>query len=186
MLLRGNAHNKHYYDEKKENIFNRFFVAPVKVYEYYVADFLSSICIIVIQILIGLIGMILLGVNFGLSIGSLFIICLSIGVTSVTLSICVRSFFKDEGTYNIVFTFIIIVLIMVGGCFIPIDMLPDTISKISYFTPVRWAVEALFDLQQGMGMKNAVSDIAMVLLFALIFFIIAIVKTSYSEKAFEN
>ena len=72
--------------------------------------------------------------------------------------------------------------LMIGGAFVPIEIMPPLIDKISYFTPIRWAMQSITDIQQGYTFTDIYKNIFMIFLFALVFFVIAIYKTSREEK----
>lgn len=184
MLFRGSSGVHHYYDEKNENIFSRLFIAPIKTWQYYFADMLSNYMSVLIQGCIGVLWIKLVGINIGVSDLELLLILGSIGLVSVTLAMCVRSLCNKSSEFGMIFNFITMILVMVGGCFVPIEMMPTVLNKISYFTPVRWAQESLIQLQQGMEFTKVLPYILVILLFALAFFVIGIFKTSTEEKEF--
>lgn len=182
MLIRGSGGVHHYYDERNENIFSRIFIAPIKTWQYYLADMLSNYMSVLIQGSIGVLWIKVVGINVGVRDIELLIILSSIGLVSVTLAMCVRSLCKKSSEFGMAFNFITMILVMVGGCFVPIDMMPKIVNKISYFTPVRWAQESLIQLQQGIKLFNVIPYIFVILLFAIAFFVIGIYKTAKEEK----
>lgn len=184
MLIRGSGGVHHYYDEKNENIFSRLFIAPIKTWQYYLADMLSNYMSVLIQGSIGVLWVKIVGINIGVSELELLIILSSIGLVSVTLAMCVRSLCNKSSEFGMAFNFITMILVMVGGCFVPIEMMPTVLNNISYFTPVRWAQESLIQFQQGVEIINVLPYILVILLFALAFFAIGIFKTSNGEKEF--
>lgn len=186
MLLRGNDSTSHYFEEKNENVFNRFFIAPIKTWQYYLADLLSSYVMVLAQGGLGVIGINILNINTGIKPLDLFGVLSAIGLASVALAILVRAFSKTQHDSDLVFNFVGMILTMVGGCFVPIDILPDIINKISYFTPTRWAVECIYDLQQGDTFGDVMPYILIMLLFAAVFFVIAAYRTSREEKRFAS
>ena len=62
--------------------------------------------------------------------------------------------------------------------------MPKLVNNISYLTPTRWAIEAISDLQLGLGFKDIVPHIFIIILFAVVFFVIGSYKTTKSEKEF--
>lgn len=184
MLLRGSSGSLHYYEEKDENVFNRLFMAPVESYQYYLADLLSNYLVVFIQAIIGILGMKILGTNIGVSSGMLLLIMGVVGLVSVSLAICIRAFCNTYSEFNMIFNFLNIILIIVGGCFVPLDIMPKLVNNISYLTPTRWAIEAISDLQLGLGFKDIVPHIFIIILFAVVFFVIGSYKTTKSEKEF--
>ena len=59
-----------------------------------------------------------------------------------------------------------------GGAWMPIDMLGETVQKVSKFTPVSWIMTGYKDiLMQGAGLNDILLNILILIGFSLIFFI---------------
>ncbi len=185
MLLRGANSAARYYDEKYENIYSRIFTTPTNTWQYYLADILSNYVVILIQALFAVAFIKILNVNMGIGYLSLFLILSIIGLFSVVLAVCVRSFSKDSSVFSIAFNYLSMVLIMLGGGFVPLDMLPDTMNKIAYFNPVRWTIDAMSSMQQGAEAKVVALKLSIVGLFIIALFVATIYKTTKDEKNFE-
>jgi len=183
MLLKGLKHSYRIFVEKEDFIYNRIFMAPVKTYEYYVADILSGFIDISIQIVLTIIGIRLLNINIGLTNLILALILSLVGLVGLSLCICLRTFTKNTNELANIYNFIYIVLVMLGGSFIPLEMLSDIINKISYFNPIRWAVESISKMQQGGTLKDIRLNILVLSLFTLVFLVIGIYRTRKEEKS---
>ena len=184
IILRGSAGAFRYYEEKYLNVLNRFFLTPIKPHEYYIADILSNYIIVIIQAVAGVIGLKLVGANTGVSSISLLLIMCVVGLVSIALAICIRAFCKIGDDFARIYNYVGIFLAMIGGCYIPISMMPEFINNISYFTPIRWAMEALYDLQMGAKFYEIIPNIMVMLLFVVVFFIITLYKESVSDKEY--
>lgn len=182
MLIRGMTTSYRVFNEKEENVYTRIFMAPIKTYEYYVADVISGYLVVLVQVIAGVLGIRFLGIEFGVGSFELFIILALLGLVSISLGVCCRAFSKNRTEASNIFNFANMIMIMIGGAFVPIDILPPIIEKISYFTPVRWAMEAIISIQQGSSITDVYKYLAIILLFALTFFSIGIYKTSKEEK----
>lgn len=182
MLIRGMTTSYRVFNEKEENVYTRIFMAPIKTYEYYVADVISGYLVVLVQVIAGVLGIRFLGIEFGVGSFELFIILALLGLVSISLGVCCRAFSKNRTEASNIFNFANMIMIMIGGAFVPIDILPPIIEKVSYFTPVRWAMEAIISIQQGSSITDVYRYLAIILLFALTFFSIGIYKTSKEEK----
>lgn len=182
MLIRGMSTSYRVFREKEENVYSRIFMAPIKTYEYYVADVISGYLSILIQVILSILGISLLKIQVGVSVLELFVILSLLGLVSISLAVCCRSFSKNITEASNIFNFVNMIMIMLGGAFVPIDIMPPIIENLSYFTPVRWAMESIIGLQQGLEFKDIYKFLIIILLFAVAFFVIAIYKTSKEEK----
>ena len=182
MLIRGMSTSYRVFREKEENVYSRIFMAPIKTYEYYIADALSGYLSILIQVILSVLGINILKIQVGVSDLELFVILSLLGLVSISLAICCRSFAKNITEASNIFNFANMIMLMIGGAFVPIDVMPPIIEKLSYFTPVRWAMESIIGLQQGLTFKEIYKYLIIIVLFAIAFFVIAIYKTSKEEK----
>ncbi len=182
MLIRGMRTAYRIFEEKDENIYMRIFMAPVRTIEYYLADILSGYITILIQVVLGIISINVLNVETGLGNIELFIILALVGLVSISLALCCSAFARNRTEASNIFNFANMLFLMVGGAFVPLEVMPPLIEKISYFTPVRWAMESISAIQQGSSFNETYKYLLLVLLFAIAFFIIAAYKTAREEK----
>lgn len=182
MLIRGMKTTYRIFDEKDENIYMRIFMAPVKASEYYIANIISGYLSILIQAALGVLSIKVLNLETGLNNIDLFVILALVGLVSVSLALCCSSFAKNRSEASNIFNFANLVIVMVGGAFIPLEIMPPLIEKISYFTPVRWAMESIVAIQQGSSFSETYKYLFIILLFAIAFFVIGAYKTSKEEK----
>lgn len=183
ILTKGLKHSYRIFVEKENFIYSRIFMAPIKVYEYYIADILSGVIDISFQIILTIIGITLLNVNIGVSSLVLGLILFLVGIMGLSLCICLRTFTKNINELSNIYNFIYIILIMIGGTFVPIEMLPKVVNKISYFTPIRWAADSISTMQQGGSLKDIGLNLLILGLFSLVFLVIGIYRTKNEEKS---
>ncbi|MGF0108381.1 MULTISPECIES: ABC transporter permease [unclassified Clostridium] len=182
MLIRGMRAAYRIFDEKDENIYMRIFMAPVRTSEYYLADVISGYITILIQVVLGIVSINLLNVETGLRNIQLFIILALVGLVSISLALCCSAFSRNKTEASNIFNFANMLLLMLGGAFVPLEIMPPLIEKISYFTPVRWAMKSISDIQQGYSFSETYKYLFTILLFAIVFFVVGSYKTSREEK----
>ena len=182
MLIRGMRTAYRIFDEKDENIYMRIFMAPVRTSEYYLAGIISGYISILIQVILGIISINMLNIEIGLKNIELFIILSLVGLVSISLALCCGAFAKNRTEASNTFNFANMLLLMVGGAFVPLEIMPSLIEKISYFTPIRWAMKTISDIQQGYNFSETYKYLFILFLFSVAFFVIAAHKTTKSEK----
>lgn len=90
----------------------------------------------------------------------------------------------NEDKYLIIANIVNIILETVGGCFMPTKYLSGIINKISYYTPTRWAMNAVEKIQLGQTLDKVGTNIALMLLFAIAFLAISIYAIKRKDKSF--
>lgn len=125
--------------DMEEKRFDRLFVAGVTVGEFLLEKLLFSFFIISVPIsLLYIVGNILLGNSISiLSIAEVLIFIL-FGLTFVILLNCML---KKSSDYILVGNFFCLFAAIFGGGIVPIMYLPDSISKLSYCSPIYWMME---------------------------------------------
>lgn len=182
MLIRGMRTAYRIFDEKRENIYMRIFMAPVKSSEYYLAGIISGYISVLIQVVLGIVSINILNVETGLSNIQLFIILALVGLVSISLALCCSAFASNRTEASNIFNFVNMFFLMLGGAFVPLEIIPPIMEKVSYFTPVRWAMESISDIQQGAQFSEVYKYLFIIILFAVTFFVIGVYKTAKEEK----
>ncbi len=170
-------------EDKNQNVYTRILTAPVKGWQYYLANIITTFILIVIQILITLVAINFFSdINIGMNYVQLFIILCVIGLVAVSIGSFCLAITDSRDLSNILSNFILMTSMFLGGCFVPVSLFPEIIDRISYFTPTRWAMEAVLDLQQGMTFSHISKYLGIMLLFAVVFFVITSYKASVRDK----
>lgn len=171
--------------DKYSNVYTKIFVAPIKTYEYYIANIISNIITLSLQIFISVLGLkYITKINIGMEYSHLLIILFIIAIVAVSLGNLFISITKTSSEAAMISNLVIMLFLMCGGAFVSLEMLPPVIRKISYFIPVRWAMMSIYDLQQGLPFEHVIKYLLILLLFATTFFIITAYKTSRTQKEY--
>ncbi|NYC93098.1 ABC transporter permease [Clostridium acetobutylicum] len=117
-----------------------------------------------------------LHVYFGKSIMAVMLIFAVLNLVVLSAGLVVVRWAKRETHISSVVSLTVTLTSAVGGSFIPLDSipnLPSVMKKIAYFTPQKWAVEALNKISlENVGVHSILPHIAVLILFALVFFVI--------------
>ena len=70
-----------------------------------------------------------------------------------------------------------LIMVMLGGAWVPTMFFPQWMQKITVVIPTRWAMDGLDGMTwRGLGLSSAFVPIAMLLLFALLFGVVAVMS----------
>lgn len=86
------------------------------------------------------------------------------------------AFAKSRAGAGAISNLIIVPSCLLAGCFFPMEIMPDTVRKISTFLPQHWLLDAVNKLQQGYSLGSLYLNIAILLAFATVFALIAIYR----------
>ncbi|MBN2879924.1 MAG: ABC transporter permease [Clostridia bacterium] len=137
-------------EEKRKGTFARIGTAPVSPSIYTMANVISNMVILTIQMSLVLILIkYVLKIDFYVPDYKMFIILFFYLLCGVGLGVLIASAVQKSGRANAIFYLILAPSCMISGCFWPIEFMPELLAKISVITPQRWAMYAISTAQKG-------------------------------------
>ncbi len=169
--------------EKRSRTFFRICTAPVNSRQYILANAITSLLIVIIQIIVIQLAMkFILRIDTGISDPTLFFILLMFGLVAIGIGLVITAFSSSSYMASSLTTLIMTPTCMLGGCFWEIDFMPEFMQKMSLFMPQRWAIDAVEKLQ----MSGAGADIYLNLLVLAAFALALILVASYRFTRTDN
>jgi ABC-2 type transport system permease protein len=104
------------------------------------------------------------GVPFMLHV-TLFILFM---LASLGLATTVAGLVRNKNQLTLLNPLIIIPTCMIGGCFWPVEIMPDVMQQMSYLVPQRWVLDGLSRLAAGDGPSELVMNFGVLTLFAAV------------------
>ena len=170
-------------EDKEQNMYTRILTTSVKPWQYYLSNIISTTILLSILFTISVIEINFVStIEIGVSNIMLITILLILGIVSVSVGTFCMTITNDRDLSSIISNFITISFLALGGCFVPLSYLSGTINKISYFTPIRWAMEAINNAQQGADISVIVMNLLVLSLFGVVFFIISVYCINKRDK----
>ena len=170
-------------EDKEQNMYTRILTTSVRPWQYYLSNIISITILLAILFSISVIEINLIStIEIGVSNIMLITILLILGIVSVSVGTFCMTITNDRDLSSIISNFITISFLALGGCFVPLSYLSGTINKISYFTHIRWAMEAIINAQQGADISVIVMNLLVLSLFGIVFFIISVYCINKRDK----
>ena len=90
------------------------------------------------------------------------------------------TFVKTEAQGNGLSILIGMVMAMLGGCWYPIELFPQVMRSAAQALPTYWAMQGMLDiLVRGQGVADVLLEAFVLSAFALVFFIIGVLRFRY-------
>lgn len=170
-------------EDKNGKTFMRTFCAPLKSYEMVLGSLIANFLLGLFQIAMFLIlTQFVLRIDLLASMLDIFILLCAYLVASIGLDICLVGFIKSDKLYNAINSQLTTVICMLGGCFIPLSMLPAALQKSANFIPQKWIMDGFEQLTGGASLYDIRINLLILLLFGLVFFTFG-VKTLRPDEA---
>ncbi|MBC8063178.1 MAG: ABC transporter permease [Clostridiaceae bacterium] len=169
--------------EKRERTYFRIFSSPVDSKIYIGANILANMFMMLIQSILVIVSMkYIFNFNMGVPGLQLLVILVTFGLVCVTLGIFIVAFSSTSYQASTMATIIFVPTCMISGCYWPKELMPDFMQKIANFLPQTWALEAIKQLQEGKTFIDVIPCLAILIAFALSFFLIGMYKMKISSN----
>lgn len=166
--------------ERATGTLKRLLTTPTNTSTYLLGVTTGQFGVGIVQmlLLVGF-GALVLKVNWGPPAAVLGVL-LAFGLSSVAMGIMLGAFVKTESQANGLSILLGMTFGMLSGSFWPLELFPPTMQKVAYLLPMTWAMQALTDLAvRGKNFVNVLPAIAVMLGFALVFFVIGVKRFRY-------
>jgi ABC-2 type transport system permease protein len=169
--------------ERRNKTYYRICAAPVNSRAYVGGNVLANFFIVCIQVItIVVLVTKVLGIDTYIPDGQLIFILLSFGASAIGIGMVIMAFSNSSAQASNLSNVVTIPSCMLGGCFWNFSLMPEHIQKISNFVPQKWAIEAIYKLQNGAKFSDIRMHIIIMWAFAITLFLVAIYKMSVSDK----
>jgi ABC-2 type transport system permease protein len=162
---------------RRSGIWNRLLAAPVTLTTVLLARAASA----------ALISLALLCVMFGFAVAVFGVhvtnplgfigVAVCFSLLTASFGLLIAAFGKTPEAARGIAVFATLIMVMLGGAWVPSFMFPDWVQKAALAVPTRWAIDGLDAMTwRGLGMDAAGIAMAAQLGFALVFVLLAISK----------
>lgn len=161
-------------EDKEKKVYYRVISGPLSVPRFMIENLLSFYAVCMIQIFLTFSFMRwFLGVDFGPDLLPMLMVSLIFSFTAVALGVAVNTLAKDMRQAGVFMSLLITPMCMLGGCWWPIEMMPDVLQRIGQFVPTTWIMQAYSKIIYGGGLLNAVNEILVLSAFTVVFLLFA-------------
>jgi ABC-2 type transport system permease protein len=119
------------------------------------------------------------GLLFGVRISGSFVgfvmIAFAFAVLAATTGLMIAAVGRSVGATRGVAMFSVLILVMLGGAWVPAFLFPDWLQRASKILPTRWAVDGLDGMTwRGLPLQEAFMPVGVLLAWSLVFALIAV------------
>jgi ABC-2 type transport system permease protein len=170
--------------DRRMGIWSRLRASPVNRHLLLLAKFLgSTLLAFLVLLVVFTAGALMFGYRITGSYAGFLIVALSIGAMSAGAGLFIAALGRTEQQSRGLSILVILVMLMLGGAWMPIGFLPGWIQTISLFTPVRWAVDGIdFMTWKGGSFVDALRCATVLFGFALGLLLIAARRFRWSAE----
>lgn len=135
------------FTERRQGLLRRLAYTPIPRLAVVLGKWLGKMGIGSIQIAFAMLaGTLLFGMNWGPNLGTLLLLMLAYAALMATVGIILGSLVRSEGQSIAIGVVSSNVLGALGGCWWPIEVVPQWMQKLQLFIPTGWAMNGLHKL----------------------------------------
>jgi len=173
--------------EKGQGTFVRLQTTPINYFTIIAGKAALFLLVSIVQfsiiLFLGIFVFPLLGLpvlDIGNSLGLLYIVALSAGLAAVGLGILLGTIFNSHEQAAPFGAVLVVLLAAIGGVWVPVFAMPNTMQMIAKISPMNWGLEAFYDcfLRKG-SIQSILPEIGLLIGFFISTIVIAIL---YYEK----
>ena len=169
-------------EERQNGTFARIGMAPVYSKIYTLANVLVSMLIVMVQIVLVLLSLKIAKMNFYMPQINMFVILFVFALATISLGLLLSAFTKVKEGAGALISLVITPSCMIAGCFWPFEYMPSYLQKIGFLTPQRWTLDAISKMQITQDFNSILPNLAVVMGFAVLFFLIAAYQFENQDK----
>jgi len=160
---------------RRMGIWNRLLAAPITITQVLVARALSGALIAVgLVVAVFACAMLIFKVEIT-NYAGFAVVTVAFALMTATFGLLIAAFGKTPEAARGLATFATLILVMLGGAWVPTFVFPDWMQQLTLVVPTRWAVDGLDAMTwRGLGMDAALASAGVQLAFAALFGALAV------------
>lgn len=117
----------------------------------------------------------------GSVLGFALVAC-SFALLAATTGLMIASLGRSVGATRGVAMFSVLILVMLGGAWVPSFLFPEWLQHVTEFVPTRWAVDGLDNMTwRGLALQNAFAPTAILVGWSALFALIAVWRFNWED-----
>lgn len=167
--------------ERQQGTLRRLLTTPTSKATFLLGAISGQVLAAIVQMtLLVTFGSFVLNLNWGREPLALAVLMISFALAASALGTTLGTFVKTDGQAGGLSIMLGMVMALMGGCWYPLEMFPETVQNIVKVLPTTWAMEGMLDLVlRGGGLTDILLESGVLLGFAAIFFTIGVARFRY-------
>jgi len=157
--------------ERERGLWKRFRSAPVSRFAMLGARAMSGTLLTLLALLVSFgFAIAVFGVRIEGSIVGFALVALACSIMATTFGLLVSALGRTAAATRRVATLAVLIMVMLGGAWVPSFIFPAWLQTVTLVIPARWAVDGLDAMTwRGLGLQAALMPTFVMLLFSVVF-----------------
>jgi ABC-2 type transport system permease protein len=142
----------------------------------------TSIIALIILAAVYVAAIFVFGVRIAGSVPGFIMLACAFALLASTTGLMIASLGRSVAATRGIAIFAVLLLVMLGGAWVPSFLFPEWLQRVTEFIPTRWAVDGLDAMTwRGLPLQAALAPTAILLGFSALFALIAIWRFNWEE-----
>jgi ABC-2 type transport system permease protein len=169
--------------ERQRGLWKRLRTAPLSRRVLLAGKAASGTVITLLTLLVSFaFAMLVFGVRIEGSVAGFLAVAVACALMAATFGLFLAALGHTPGTTRGVASLVVLVMVMLGGAWVPTFVFPAWLQQLTVVVPTRWAVDGLDAMTwRGLGFEAAVTPVAVLLGYAAVFGWLAVSRFRWEE-----
>jgi ABC-2 type transport system permease protein len=142
----------------------------------------TTLIAVLILAVVYLVAGLVFGVRIAGSVPGFIMVAFAFALLAATTGLMISALGRSVGATRGVSMFTVLILVMLGGAWVPAFLFPEWLQRVTEFVPTRWAVDG-FDAMtwRGMPLQSAFVPTAILLAWSAFFAMIAVWRFNWED-----
>lgn len=167
--------------ERQKGTLRRLLTTPTTKAMFLGATIIGQVLTALVQaLLLVLFGIFVMHINWNHDLLALAVMLVAATLSAAAFGTMLGTFVKTESQATGLSIMFGMVMALMGGCWYPMELFPQAVQQAVKILPTTWAMEGLLDIVlRGRGLAAILPEAGVLLAFALVFFVIGILRFRY-------
>ena len=167
--------------ERQKGTLRRLLTTPTTKVMFLAGTITGQVLTALVQmLLLVLFGIFVMKLNWDHAPLALAVMLCASALAAAAMGTMLATFVKTEGQAMGLSIMFGMLMALMGGCWYPLELFPHTVQQVVKVLPTTWAMQGLLDIvQRGRGLTSILPEAGVLLGFALVFFLIGILRFKY-------
>jgi ABC-2 type transport system permease protein len=164
--------------ERQRGTLRRLLTTPTRKSTYLLGTIFGQVATALVQMLLLVaFGIQVMKLNWGSQPLALAVMLVASALAAGALGTTLGTFVKTDSQANGLSIMTGMVMALLGGCWYPLEMFPQTVQNVVKILPTTWAMRGLLDIVlRGQGLTAILPEAGVLLGFAALFFTIGVAR----------
>ena len=143
----------------------------------------TTLIALMILAVVYLVARLVFDVRIAGSVPGFLMVAAAFALLAATTGLLIASLGRSVGATRGVAMFSVLILVMLGGAWVPSFLFPEWLQHVTEFTPTRWAVDGLdWTTWRGLPLQSAFLPTAILLGWSALFVLIAVWRFDWEDR----